>query len=68
MFVMFVQCPHCNGKKEFVELISYEWDNKEEWEVTSCRTCKGLENITELQNAIFQARGSPEPIVFRGFA
>ncbi|KKM97688.1 hypothetical protein LCGC14_1165480 [marine sediment metagenome] len=63
-----VKCPHCEGGKGYQGLLTPEWIEPPEYEWFPCRTCKGKGKITELQNAIYKARGGPVPIVFRGYA
>ena len=65
---MLNKCPHCKGEKGWSELVTPEWVEPPEYKWTDCWTCEGHGEITPLQLAVYQARGGPAPIKFRGYA
>lgn len=62
-----VKCPHCKGEKVIRRLVSREWE-EEKYEQDTCPTCRGEGQISELQAAVYKARGGPAPIPLRGYA
>jgi len=63
-----IKCPDCNGTKGYKELLTPEWLEPAEYKWCDCRICKGTGKITQLQFAIYKARGKTEPIQFKGYA
>lgn len=63
-----VECPHCKGEKGRNILVTPEWKEPPEYEWEICRTCQGKGKVRKLQAAVYEARGGPEPIKFRGYA
>lgn len=62
-----IECPHCKSKKGWPRLISREWE-KPKRKQAICSTCEGKGTISEIEMAIYTARGGPAPIKFRGYA
>lgn len=62
-----VKCPQCNGEKVLKRLISREWE-EEKYENSPCPTCQGEGEVSELQAAVYKARGGPAPTPLRGYA
>lgn len=60
----YIICPHCKGEKGWNELITPEWMDPPEYQWNICRTCNGKGEITQLQAAVYKARGGPTPIQF----
>ena len=65
------ECPHCHGEKRFKDLHEQGCDAEgcscSRAEVT-CWTCEGDGVVSNVQIAVFRARGGPGPVPFWGFA
>jgi hypothetical protein len=62
---MFI-CPDCKGVMKFKipssdPLHVYNTDAPTVYDIITCSTCKGKGKISELEYAIYKARGGPAP-------
>ncbi len=65
-----IECPKCNGKGEkkinYTEMITSE--KPPEYQIETCRLCRGKGEINKLQLGIYESRGGLPRLKPKGWA
>jgi len=59
-------CPECEGRGFFKWKTSEYWEEQPRHEIRQCPECKGHKVVSDLQFAIYRARGGTAPRIMGG--